>query len=262
MLKSCRVAATLIAALLIMPGSPRASTADAASGCVALTFDDGPDRTLTPQVLTLLRDAHVQGTFFVVGQRVRADPDIVRRTLAEGHEIGNHTFDHRLLISLTEADLLDEIALTDKAVIAATGLRPTLIRPPYGFWSPREEAALRAHGLMRPVTLWDADSLDWLDDDADTTMARAGAAASGSIVLMHDIHASTVAALPGILARLAARKMRLTTVSGLPACLKGLPPPPSQTLPVVGEAKALPETPSSRSLLGAVMQWTRSHGPS
>src|SRR3954451_22411256 len=127
--------AAFLASLSIIPDHARASAASPFAGCVALTFDDGPDPTLTPQVLEVLEQAHVPATFFVLGQRVRLAPEIVRRKSADGDEIGNHTFDHRLLLSLVQAQVLDEIALTDKAVIAATGLRPTLIRPPYGMWS-------------------------------------------------------------------------------------------------------------------------------
>jgi peptidoglycan-N-acetylglucosamine deacetylase len=258
----CLAVAALFSALSIVESASRASTFSSFAGCVALTFDDGPDLTLTPQVLTILEQGHVPGTFFVLGQRVGVAPEIVRREVTDGDEIGNHSFDHRLLLRLTDAQVVDEIAMTDKAVIAASGLRPSLIRPPYGIWSEGIESALRNRGLMRPIALWDVDSFDWLDDDANTTVTRVGAVPSGSIVLMHDIHASTVAALPKILATLGAAHMRLTTVSGLADCLKDLSSALGETRRTTGEAMPMPHQPSGRSLLGAVFEWARNHGPS
>ena len=161
-------------------------------GCVALTFDDGPDSVLTPRLLDILERKGVRATFFVVGRNVAAAPGIVGRASADGNEIGNHTYDHRLLTSLTAAEAIDEIALTDKAVIAETGVRPRLIRPPYGIIGVEIADLLRRHGLMRTIALWDVDSFDWLHEDGAETLATAGAAAPGSVVLLHDIHAGTV----------------------------------------------------------------------
>ena len=234
-------------------------------GCVALTFDDGPDSVLTPRLLDILERKGVRATFFVVGRNVAAAPGIVGRASADGNEIGNHTYDHRLLTSLTAAEAIDEIALTDKAVIAETGVRPRLIRPPYGIIGVEIADLLRRHGLMRTIALWDVDSFDWLHEDGAETLATAGAAAPGSVVLLHDIHAGTVAALPAIIDRLRARGLRFATFSELASCSGQPPPPGARLLPIAPPGPMGPaasHSPSGGKLLGALIGWMRERGPS
>ncbi|MFI9274488.1 polysaccharide deacetylase family protein [Kitasatospora sp. NPDC052896] len=177
--------------------------------CVALTFDDGPS-DVTPRLLDTLATERVRATFFVVGQEVAARPALVRRELAEGHAVGNHTYDHTQLTKLDAERVNQEIDQGADAVERATGVRPELLRPPYGAFS----ATVRRTG--HPLVLWDVDSLDWRDDDAAGT-ARRGVtlARPGSVILMHDTVSSTPDALPELIDGLRARGFTLVTVPQL-----------------------------------------------
>ncbi len=177
--------------------------------CVALTYDDGPS-IHTPRLLDALAAAHVKATFFVLGRSVTAYPDVLRREAELGMAIGNHTWSHRDMRRLTDAELRTEIDTTSAAVVTVVGSAPTLMRPPYGAYDDRT----RALGL--PIIRWDVDSEDWRNRSAAITTQRVlSAVRPGSIVLMHDIHPSTVDATPGIIAALQARGYVLVTVPEL-----------------------------------------------
>jgi peptidoglycan/xylan/chitin deacetylase (PgdA/CDA1 family) len=218
--------------------------------CVALSFDDGPDMTLTPRLLDILAREKVHATFFVVGKRLAYSPGLVRRAFVEGHEIGNHTFDHRRLTDLPDGEAVAEIEMTDEAVMAETGHRPDLIRPPWGLIDSRVEAALRTAGLWRRIALWNFDSLDWLDDETHMTMLLTSGAPPGSVVLMHDIHASTIEAVPGIIHNLKIRGFHFSTISGLEACGNGTAPSLAAAPPLAAPASA--GSPVGRSLAHAL----------
>ncbi len=156
---------------------------------MALTFDDGPREPYTSQVLDILRDFGVHATFFLVGENVERHPGLVRRMLREGHGIGNHSFTHRSLPTLGASAAFDEIARTDWAIRAATGVRPHLLRPPYGAMSstlrgPAGVASRAGHLLV----MWDVEVRDWSSSTsalrvATQTIRRVR---PGSIVLLHD----------------------------------------------------------------------------
>jgi peptidoglycan/xylan/chitin deacetylase (PgdA/CDA1 family) len=186
----------------------RVATADR---CVALTFDDGPHPSMTPRLLAILAEENVTATFFVVGQRVATWPTIVKAIADGGHEIGNHSWSHPNLTSLASEDVLWQISATDAAIMAAAGIRPGVIRFPYDASSPRILAL-----VDRPVVFWDIDTLDWQNKTADEMVQIAtGRARPGSIILMHDIHANTIAAVRGIIRGLRARGFEFVTVSTL-----------------------------------------------
>lgn len=191
-------------------GSAASRTVDCArEACVALTFDDGPGRD-TGRLLDELADLGAPATFFLLGQNAARQPAVVARMAAEGHEIGNHTWDHKQLTKLGRDAQLREIERA-AAAIEAAGAKATLFRPPYG---SRTAAIDAAAGL--PVVLWDVDTLDWKTRDTEATVAAALTGAKrGSIVLLHDIHAPTVAAVPRIVAGLRERGFTLVTVSEL-----------------------------------------------
>ncbi|MFI5618061.1 polysaccharide deacetylase family protein [Streptomyces sp. NPDC051567] len=177
--------------------------------CVALTFDDGPS-PVTPRLLDTLAAAHVRATFFVVGRQVRARPEVVRRALAEGHVLGNHTGSHARLTALDADQIRQEITAGAEAVHRATGVRPTLLRPPFGAFS----ATVRQAG--HPLVLWDTDTLDWQSKDAAETVRRAlDRVGPGSVVLMHDTEPSTADALPELIGRLRGAGYTLVTVPQL-----------------------------------------------
>jgi len=194
--------------------------ASAAGGCVALTFDDGPDAVLTPRLLAILDQEHVKATFYLVGRRVAPNADIVRRIHAAGHEIGNHSWSHPRLTRLNNAAALQQVAMTDSAVTAAIGVQPETLRAPYGAINAR------VRGLFsRPFVAWDVDTLDWRYRNstriANVAVERARA---GSIVLMHDIHATTIAAVPAIIDGLRSRGFDFVTVTQLKSAACGTQP--------------------------------------
>ncbi|SDJ27854.1 Peptidoglycan/xylan/chitin deacetylase, PgdA/CDA1 family [Nonomuraea maritima] len=178
--------------------------------CVALTFDDGPG----PYTSALLRElaAHrALGTFFVVGRNVAEHPDILRETYLEGHEIGSHTWSHADLTRLSAAGIRKELSRTDHAIKAAIGITPQLVRPPYGAFN---KFVLRQ--MRRPLVMWDVDTLDWqLRDRAKVTRKALKLVRPGSIILFHDIHLSTVRAMPHVLDTLSKRGYHFVTVSQL-----------------------------------------------
>jgi len=197
------------------PGSPPVAPPPApavdcaALKCVALTFDDGPG-PLTPTLLDRLDAAGVLATFFVLGQNVRIHPDVVARMSNSGMVVANHTWDHRDMKRLSLPEARSEVDRTSAEIARVTGRSTTLLRPPYGSMSPQLSS------LGQALILWDVDTEDWKNRDAAITTSRALATVrAGSIILMHDIHASTIDAVPGIIAGLKARGFTLVTVPQL-----------------------------------------------
>jgi peptidoglycan/xylan/chitin deacetylase (PgdA/CDA1 family) len=185
------------------------------SPCVALTFDDGPDVDLTPKLLSILEAKSAVATFFVVGDRVLTWPDPVRQAAEDGDEIGNHSWDHPVLPSLSNAMVLGELTRTDAIIDKVTGHDPDFTRAPFGSLSPRVASL-----SQRTYIAWSIDTLDWMYPDVDHITKVALEAVNGSIVLMHDIHPKTIEAVPGIIDGLRARGFDLVTVSQLlsPMC--------------------------------------------
>lgn len=188
---------------------------------LALSFDDGPHAALTPRVLDALASRRVRATFFVLGERAVRNPAILRRMLAEGHEIGNHTWSHPRLRGLPDAALLDEIDRTATTVLDAVGRRPVLLRPPYGWISPAQRQLIHAaRGL--PTVLWSVDPEDWRSPPpAVVTRRILDQARPGAIVLSHDTIAATLEALPTTLDGLIERGFAFVTVSELIALGQG-----------------------------------------
>ncbi len=177
--------------------------------CIALTFDDGPGAGTGALLDQLARDK-VKASFFVVAGNVRVHPRLVARMAAEGHTVGNHTATHPLLTRLSLAAQRDQIARTSRAIVAAGAPAPTLLRPPYGAFN----AATRKLGLA--LVNWNVDTEDWKNRNVAATTARALAGARrGAIILMHDIHASTIKAVPGIVKALRARGYTLVNLDTL-----------------------------------------------
>jgi peptidoglycan-N-acetylglucosamine deacetylase len=177
---------------------------------VALTFDDGPGE-YTPGFLRVLRDKHVNGTFFEVGQEMPGREATMRQILSEGNEIGNHTMHH-------SADPgYADLAATSARIEAATHFRPCLFRPPYGAYNSSTIAAAGQAG-MRTIA-WDVDPTDWSTPGTGAIYSRVvGAARPGSIVLMHDgggNRSETLAALPQIVDTLRSRGHSFETVTQL-----------------------------------------------
>lgn len=196
-------------------GLPRATPPPAPSvdcavlKCVALTFDDGPG-PYTNQILDTLDQHGVKATFFETGNSIPRFPDVVRRQLASGMEIGSHTVTHRQLTLLSQEEQQKEADGASHQLVELGVPRPLMLRPPYGSWNNSTQ------NLGYSLILWNVDSEDWKNRDATVTtnniMAQVKA---GSIVLMHDIHPSTAQALPGIILKLKEQGYTLVTVSEL-----------------------------------------------
>lgn len=151
---------------------------------VALTFDDGPDTTYTPAILDLLAELGVKATFFLRGDRIPGREWVVQRIINEGHVIGNHTQTHSNLRKLSIARLQEEVLRTEELIAARTGLRPALVRPPYGEMSESGLDWLAGEGYV--MTNWSVDSGDWRADNADQIMINVLLDLNpGSIILLH-----------------------------------------------------------------------------
>jgi peptidoglycan/xylan/chitin deacetylase (PgdA/CDA1 family) len=181
--------------------------------CVALTFDDGPG-PYTTRLLGMLKKAKVHATFFSVGEMVAARPGVEKQIAKAGHEIGNHSWSHPDLPKLTSTAIESQLDRTAKQIAKATGHSPTLVRPPYGAYTPRVRKLIG--GDHDAVVLWSVDPLDWKYRNSNSVYNRVTSQTKpGSIVLMHDIHGTTVAAVPRIIATLKARHYHFVTVSEL-----------------------------------------------
>jgi len=190
---------------------------------IALTFDDGPDPWWTPRIQRVLDRYGVDATFFVVGSQVARHPDLVRRLVASGHEVGAHTFTHPRLSTLAGWRRHAEYSQTQLAIARAAGVRTSLIRFPYSSQpdaiDDSEWTLIREAGrLGYLVVVNDRDSRDWARPGVDAIVRDATPPGdSGAIVLMHDAggdRAQTVAALERLIPRLLARGYRFTTVTG------------------------------------------------
>lgn len=153
---------------------------------VALTFDDGPDARSTPALLDLLREARVTASFFCVGRRVAAQEELAARMVREGHLLENHSYSHSYATNLfTVARLETELARTQAAIEKATGIAPTLFRPPMGLSNPRVFHVARTLGLK--VIGWTARGFDTQRTDPDRIVARiVRQLRPGAIILLHD----------------------------------------------------------------------------
>jgi peptidoglycan/xylan/chitin deacetylase (PgdA/CDA1 family) len=162
-------------------------------GQMILTYDDGPHVLLTPQLLDILGDVQAKAIFFMVGQRAKMHPEIVRRVADEGHIIGNHSWSHPDITRLSPAVRFFEIDSTQKLIEDLTGVSPVFFRPPYGSITPAISLELKNSFNLFTV-MWDVDTLDYTRPGVDVVASRVMSAGSGKIVLMHDIHASTIEA--------------------------------------------------------------------
>jgi peptidoglycan/xylan/chitin deacetylase (PgdA/CDA1 family) len=188
---------------------------------IAMTFDDGPSGPNTPRLLDLAAKKHIKLTFFLIGENAARYPQLVQRELAEGHEVGNHSYTHPVLSKMSDDAVRSEIQKTQDAIIGAAGYKPILMRPPYGALSPTQRRWIsNEYGFK--IILWDVDPLDWKDRNSQVVAQRIiSGTRPGSIILSHDIHATTVEAMPVVFDALLAKGYKFVTVSELIAMDKG-----------------------------------------
>lgn len=188
---------------------------------IAITFDDGPHAKNTPRLLDLLAARHIKATFCLVGQRAADYPEIVKRIAAEGHEIANHTWTHLNFAKSSDEKIREELQQTEQELLALTGAKPKLMRPPYGAMSARQRQWVHQEFGYK-IILWDVDPLDWKEPGVSVVANRIiKETRPGSIILSHDIHATTVEAMPEVLDALLAKRFKFVTVSELIAMDKG-----------------------------------------
>ncbi len=150
---------------------------------LALSFDDGPDDA-TSAILDLLARYDAHATFFVLGRQVRGREEILVRMLNEGHELGNHTFNHVRISDATAEEIEDELTRTSQEIERATGVTPSLMRPPFGIGGKRAAPIARRLGLE--VVVWTRNSEDWRGEPSATVVSRLLQARPGEVVVLHD----------------------------------------------------------------------------
>jgi len=182
---------------------------------IAMTFDDGPHAEFTPKLLDQLKARNIKATFFVVGQNVAAHPQIARRIVDEGHEIANHSWSHPAFAKMSNEAVSSQIQRTEDAIFSATGLRSTNFRPPYGSISAAQKKWVPQKFKLR-IVLWSVDPLDWRKPgDAVLRSRIVNGAHDGAIILAHDIHGTTVRAMPETFDELLAKGFKFVTVEQL-----------------------------------------------
>ncbi|WP_339177125.1 polysaccharide deacetylase family protein [Oceanobacillus sp. FSL W7-1293] len=181
---------------------------------VALTFDDGPHPEVTPRILDTLKKHDAKATFFMLGTQVEYYPELSKKVMEAGHEIGSHTMNHYDLTALELNQIIVEMQQSNDIIEKATGRTINLLRPPYGASNSDVEQA--ASGMDNSLIMWSVDSLDWKSRNAAAVNEEVMSNVSpGSIVLMHDIHPSTADALPQLLTSLEEQGYQMVTVSQL-----------------------------------------------
>ncbi len=197
------------------------------SGVLALTFDDGPDPSVTPQVLEVLAEAGARATFFLTGERAAAHPELVREIACRGHLIGSHAMHHRSLILSGPAAVARELAEAADVIGRAAGAIPRFVRPPYGLFGVAVVKAVRGRGDI--LVLWTALAGDYRALLPPQIVANVEPfIRPGAILVFHDTQAGGGAALPGIVRDVIGR------AAGAGLCLDGVdrfhPPPEPEVI--------------------------------
>lgn len=186
---------------------------------VALTFDDGPKAETTCVLLDELSKRGVHATFFVVGENIAGNEELLLRMAREGHQIGLHTFHHRSLAQVNGADFYAEVDRLRETLSDLLGREDFMLRPPYGMITPSNRARAGS-----PIILWSVDPEDWSDRDTDRQTALIlNTVQDGSIILLHDIYSASVDTALQVVDALMAQGYKFVTVEELFA-LRGVTP--------------------------------------
>ena len=191
---------------------------------VALTFDDGPSPIWTPKILDELKKANIKATFFMLGEHVAKYPEVARRVAEEGHEIGNHTYDHHVLLYYKLEELEKEIKDTERIIQKVTGKTTRYFRPPKAWLTAQEKKKINELGYK--VILWSLNSKDWVTfDDKYIVKYIVRHIKSGDIILFHDSGGvfgteggdryETVKTIPRLVEALTKKGYRFVTISEL-----------------------------------------------
>lgn len=185
-------------------------SAQAQSGYYALAFDDGPTSNTTT-LLNTLNSAGVKATFFIWGNRIASNPAAIQAIVNAGHRIENHSYSHQHMLNWTYQQVYNELQQAQQAIKNASGVTPTLFRPPYGETNTTINAAASALGLT-PVT-WDIDTQDWNGASTSAIVSAANGAQNGTVFLMHDGYSTTNQAIPTIVANLKNRGLQAGSIN-------------------------------------------------
>ena len=185
---------------------------------VALTFDDGPFAPVGNQIMDCLAQYGGKATFYVVGNRCASYAAEMQRMAAEGHEIGNHTYEHKYLHKLSAEQIQYQVNKGSEAIQASCGVIPATVRLPGG----NKNATVLAN-VHQPIIMWSIDTLDWKTKNTQSTVDKVlGSVRDGDIVLMHELYAQTGNAAVQIIPALVERGFQLVTVSELAQYRGGL----------------------------------------
>lgn len=181
---------------------------------IALTFDDGPHGSHTPEILSILDRNQVKGTFFVLGNRAETYPDLIAQMSAAGHAVGNHTWSHKSLAKSSSEEAVAALKRTNELISGLTGKPCLIVRPPYGHTSNRVKQLIHNQGWHE--VMWDSDSRDWENKNPDRILYRVmKSVAPGSIVLFHDIHPGAAGMLQTLITAFKANGYRFITIPEL-----------------------------------------------
>ena len=195
------------------------STIDPERPMIALTFDDGPG-PYTQRILDTLSANNARATFFIVGNRVKSYPETMQAIVDQGSEIGNHSWGHASLVKLDEQGVREQLIWTNDEVEKNTGVRPVLLRPPYGEVNDSVTAIVKDVGM--PIINWSIDTLDWKTKDPHKTYdAIMGSVTNGCIILCHDIYEETAEAMETVIPDLVKAGYQLVMVSEMLTLLEG-----------------------------------------
>ncbi len=184
---------------------------DTSKPMIALTFDDGPNKKTTIPILDILKEYNGVATFFILGNRVSNNVDILQRMLEEGSEIGNHSYNHKELTKISSEELRAQIMNTQDVVIDSIGNEPKFMRPTYGSYDDNLKS-----NVGMPLILWSIDTLDWKSRNSKKVTDHVlENVKDGDIILMHDIYESTAEAVKLLVPELIDRGYQLVTVSEL-----------------------------------------------
>lgn len=173
---------------------------DNAKPMVALTFDDGPNAQYTPQLLEILDKYNAKATFFMVGTNIETNPKLVTQVAEKGHEIGNHTYSHKDLMSLDHAGRTQEIQRVQELVYTQTGVYPRWLRPPYG----SADVSILEQETKMDFAFWSVDTRDWESRDSASILAVVEKnIKEGDIILFHDLYGTSIEAVEQILEKYA-----------------------------------------------------------
>jgi len=180
---------------------------------VALTFDDGPDDKITPQILNILRENNIKASFFFLGRKVNIYPDVVKKTFDDGNLVLNHSYTHARLTELSESEIIEKIISSENAINQVINKKPAIFRPPYGDTNDLVISVCKS--LHYKIVLWSIDSLDWAENNEDIVVKNVvDNIRPGDIILMHSSEDTTieVKALPIIIPRLKEKGYRFVTL--------------------------------------------------